>query len=83
MTAALADARDEVAAEAQALGDKAGEKAAVEADAVKDEAVRALEAFRGRCARPGTNSMANGWASSVTCWAWPPAEADRRRAVDG
>lgn len=47
VTAALADARDEVAAEAQALGDKAGEKAAVEADAVKDEAVRALEAFSG------------------------------------
>lgn len=47
VTAALADARDEVAAEAQALGEKAGEKAVIEADAVKDEAVRALEAFSG------------------------------------
>lgn len=47
VTAALAEVRDDVAAEAHALGDKAGEKVVAEADAVKDEAVRALDAFSG------------------------------------
>lgn len=45
VTAALADVREQVAAEAQSLGDMAGEKVVAEADAVKDEAVRALDAF--------------------------------------
>ncbi len=47
VTSALEDVRDDVVAEAQSLGDRAGEKVVAEADAVKDEAVRALEAFSG------------------------------------
>ena len=63
----LAEVGDDIATEARALRDAAGETVASEADGSGTRRSGRWMRSRNRCVRPADRSRASGWASSPTC----------------